>query len=275
MESRSLSQTEARVVLSLESEDRVDLSLGDIRRRARISPGFARKVAHDLVRKGWLQRVGRGRYLLSPSRHGPDAVPDTDPLRFGSRLASPYYFGYATAAELLGLLPQASRVYYIVTPTPGSSRWKHVAEFRRVTLAPSRFFGVRTIERRGEKLVVSDLERTVLDCLARPEFAGGPGGVVQVLEGAVRRLDWKRLSRYLRRWGQRSLELRLGFLLDEMGLARLVPRDVLAKFHARSDDPYVPLGPPREFGRKGRHDPRWHVIRNVPTSVLKAEVDVR
>jgi hypothetical protein len=54
-----------------------------------------------------------------------------------------------------------------------------------------------------------------------------------------------------------------------------VTKDALTKLRARADDPYVPLGSPREFGRRGPHDPRWHVIRNVPTAVLKAEVDVR
>ena len=168
METRSLSRTEARVVLSLEEEGREDLSLQEIRRRARISPGFARKVAHDLVQKGWLQRVGRGRYLLNPSRHGPDAIPDTDPLRVGSRITTPYYFGYATAAELLGLLPQASRVYYVVSPKRGGTIPARFARFRRVTVRPARFFGSEQITRRGQVLFVSDAERTVLDCLSRP-----------------------------------------------------------------------------------------------------------
>jgi len=115
VEFRSLSKTEAKVVLSLEA-DRQDLvTLAGIQKRADVSSVFARKLAHDLVRRGWLQRVRRGTYLLNPSRHGPEALPDTDPLRIGSRLLDPYYFGYATAAELHGLFPQASRVYYLVT----------------------------------------------------------------------------------------------------------------------------------------------------------------
>ena len=90
METRSLSAVEARVVLSLEADRRVEVSLDSIQQRGRVSRGFARKLAHSLVAKGWLQRVGRGAYLLSPARHGPDAAPDTDPLRFGTRIARPY-----------------------------------------------------------------------------------------------------------------------------------------------------------------------------------------
>lgn len=275
METRSLSRTEAKVVLSLEEEGREDVSLREIRSRAQISRGFARKVAHDLVRKGWLQRVGRGRYLLNPSRHGPDAVPDTDPLRLGSRIASPYYFGYATAAELLGLLPQASRVYYVVTPKRGTSIRTRIARFRRVTVAPSRFFGVQTIVRRGQTLSVSDTERTVLDCLSRPELSGGLGGVVQVMASAGGRLNWSRLRQHLARLGSRSLTLRLGFLLEWLGPATHPPAGWLDHFRARPGEPYVPLGRPGEFGRRGPHDVRWHIIRNVPEALLRAEVELR
>ncbi len=275
MDIRSLSRTEAKVVLALEAEGTTDLTLQGIRARAGVSPGFARKLAHELVGKGWLQRVGRGRYLLNPSRHGPDAIADTDPLRLGSRIATPYYFGYATAAELLGLLPQASRVYYVVTPQRGTSRWAHAARFRRVTVDPRRFFGLRPLRRRGETVFVSDLERTVLDCLARPELSGGMNGVVQVLESAGPRLRWSRLVRYLRRLGVRSLELRLGYLAESLQPTVKIPRAWRERARARPDEPYVPLGGAKEFGRRGPHDRRWHVVRNVPEALLRAEVDVR
>lgn len=275
METRSLSRSEAKVVLSLEAEGSEDLTLEGLRRRAGVSPGFARKIAHELVKKGWLQRVGRGRYLLNPSRHGPDAIPDTDPLRLGSRIVSPYYFGFATAAELWGLLPQASRLYYIVTPKRGNTQWAHAARFRRITVDPDRFFGFERIERRGEAINASDPERTVLDCLSRPEFSGGLGGVVKVIESAARNLNWTRLDRYLRRLGSRSLTLRLAYLAESFARTPPPPACWLNRIRARPDEPYVPLGSPKEFGRRGVHDPRWHLILNVPEAVLRAEVDVR
>jgi predicted transcriptional regulator of viral defense system len=275
VETRSLSAVEARVVLSLEADRREEVSLDSIQQRGRVSRGFARKLAHSLVAKGWLQRVGRGAYLLSPARHGPDAAPDTDPLRFGTRIARPYYLGFATAAELLGLLPQASRVYYVVTTARGRPRLVHAAQFRRVRVAPARFFGTRRIRRRGELVVVSDPERTILDCLERPDLGGGLGGVLRILESAGPRLDFERMDRYLARLGRRSLALRLGFLLEQLPSGARPPAARLRRWVARPTDPYVPLGAPNEFGRRGPHDARWHIIRNVPESLLHAEVDLR
>jgi predicted transcriptional regulator of viral defense system len=272
---RSLSPTEAKVVLSLEADHREDLSLDGLQTRAGVSRGFARKLAHGLVRKGWLQRIGPGTYLRTPARRGPDAVPDTDPLRVGARLARPYYLGYATAAELLGLLPQVSRVYYVVTPVRGGSTVMHAGEFRRIRVARRSFFGTRTIRRRQESLVVSDVEKTLLDCLARPDLAGGLGGIVRMLESARNRVDWDRMERYLARLGQRSLRLRLGYLIERLPNGPAPPSRWLRSAVAGPRDPYVPLGPPKEFGRAGPRDSRWHIIRNVPDSLLFAEVDVR
>ena len=257
-------------MLSLESSGEEELSIDTIVARAEVRRGHARKLAHDLVRKGWIQRLGDGRYLLNPGRHGPDAVPDTDPFRLGAHLVRPYYFGYASAAELWGLLLQAGHVYYLVTPTRTAVRPDHAAQYRFVRVRRERFFGRVVLSRRGERIWVSDRERTLLDCLARPELAGGLPGVVQVLARAGPGLRWDRLSRYLDRLGTPSLGRRLGFLADRLGLT--VPAGWRRRWRARADDPWTPLGPPSEFARAGPHEPEWHVVRNVPDRFLLAEV---
>lgn len=259
------------MVLSLEAEGENELSLDTIEVRAGVRRGFARKIAHDLVRKGWIQRLGRGRYLLNPSAHGPEAVPDTDPLRVGSHIVRPYYFGYASAAELWGFLLQAGRVYYIVTSVRTSVRLTHPAQFRFVRIRADRFFGTQEIRRRGETLRVSDPERTVIDCVDRPELSGGVGGVVQIIARAKPRLSWNRLAQYLRRMGNRSLTLRVGFLAERVLPSVPTPRDWHERWRVRADEPWVPLGPPRTFGRSGGHQARWHVIENVPDRVLFSE----
>lgn len=275
MDYRSLSRTEAKVILSLEAEGLEVVTLDGIRKRAGISPGFARKLAHDLVQRRWLQRVRRGTYLLNPSHHGPDALPDTDPLRLGSRLLERYYFGFATAAELQGLFPQASQVYYIVTPDRWAPGKDLSARFRPVRVAPSRFFGFHSVLRRGTKLEVSDSERTILDCLNRPEFSGGMAGVVQILALAKPSLNWARLGAYLDRFGNRSLTLRMGFLSERVRPTVPVPDAWVRTRLADPDEQYVPLGPPNIHGRRGRRDPRWHVVQNVPRSLLFAEGEIR
>lgn len=274
MESRSLSKTEAKVILSLEAEGREVVSLAEIRRRAAISEGFARKLAHDLVKRGWLQRVSRGVYLLNPSRRGPDALPDLDPLRLGSHLVEPYYFGYATAAELHGFFPQASRLYYIGTTARRVAPRGLGDRYRIVRMKSSRFFGAMKINRRGEELRVSDPERTLLDCLNRPELSGGMGGVAQILSIAKPRVNWARLASYLVRFGSRSLQLRAGFLAERVRPSTRAPAAWTRSFLAKPEEPFIPLDPVSSHGRTGPRDRRWHVIQNISEARLFAEGEV-
>lgn len=275
MRARSLSAVEARIILPLEEQGRDETSLEEIRRLGRVGPGYARKLAHDLAAKGWLQRLGRGRYLVNPSAYGPDVVSETDPLRIGSRLVHPYYFGYATAAELQGFLLQPGRVYYLASTARASLRTLRTAQFRVVHVDPGRFFGSTELRRRGELLSVSDPERTVLDCIDRPELAGGMTGAAQILARAKRQLSWARLDRYLRRLANRSLAVRVGFLAETIRPAVAPPRSFLTRWLPRGQEPWVPLGPPRTFGRRGVRDSRWRLVRNVPDPVLFAETETR
>ena len=259
-------------MLAAVADHRETLSLEEIERFSGGSRATARRLAYDLVRKHWLQRLRRGQYLVNKPELGPEAVADTDPFRSGSRLVAPYYFGYATAAELLGLLPQAGRQYYVVTTSPDRPVVRHAAEFRFVHVVPARFFGLRPWVRRGEPIVISNLERTVLDCLYRPDLSGGMGGAVRVLSVASRTMEWPRLAAYLRRFGDRSLAWRFGHLTETRGLA---PPRWLESLAPTREDPYAPLGPPGRYGRRGRRSARWHVIENVPAADLLAELEVR
>lgn len=50
-------------------------------------------------------------------------------------------------------------------------------------------------------------------------------------------------------------------------------REWVERSHPRATDPCGPLGRPSEFGRRGEHDPRWAIVRNVPKGSLDPEVD--
>jgi predicted transcriptional regulator of viral defense system len=272
---RTLSTTQAKVILSVEAEGGQTISLDEVQRRAGVSRSFARKLAHDLVRKGWLQRIRRGTYLVNPSRRGPDALPDRDPLRVGSHLVSPYYFGFATAAELLGLLPQAGTTYYVVTPVRTTAAPPGPSRFRIVHCPTRRFFGTQELRRREEVVRISDRERTLIDLVDRPEYSGGLPGAASALATAKPQLNGSRLARYVERLANRSLAARLGYLLERVRPELPLPPEAVRRLRPRPSAPYVPLGSPREFGRRGPRDERWHIIRNVPDSQLFGEVLVR
>jgi len=122
--------------------------------------------------------------------------------------------------------------------------------------------------------MVSNLERTLLDCLSRPELSGGIAGVAEILALAKPRLDWKRFGSYLDRFGNRSLVQRAGFLAERVRPSFRPPESWVRLRLPRRNEPYVPLGPPSSYGRRGDRDPRWHIIRNVTDAQLFAEGEI-
>ncbi len=274
--SRSLSAAEGRVVLSLEAQAAETLTLGDIARLlGGASPSYARKLAFGLVRKGWVQRVGKGVYLLNHASAGPDAIPDTNPFRVGSHLVEPSYFGYATAANLHGLLAQTPRTYFVVTTSRKTVRVLEPAEFRLVWVPSRKFFGAARMEKYGASISVSNLEKTLLDCLDRQDLAGGMPAVVQVVHSAKPRIAYGRLRKYVVRMDNKSLAQRLGFLLERVRPEVPVPRSFLRFLRARTGVAFVALGSPGLYGNRGRHRNDWRIVVNVPDVQLLGEVDVR
>lgn len=273
---RSLSRAESQVILAIEERGQERVSIHEIARLlGRGGPSYARKMAHTLSRKAWLQRVGRGEYLLNPARQGPEAIPEMNPYRVGSHLANPYHFGYGTAANLHGLFTQVFRTCFIVTPVQKQIRISEPTDFQFVHVNERKFFGSTTMEKYGSWFQVSDLEKTVLDCVDRPEFAGGIPGVVQILSAAKPRLDYGRLRDYVRQLDNRSLAQRLGFLLKLVRPDIAVPRSFEALLRRLRGDSFVPLGSPLRFGRIGTFDGEWRVIVNLTDAALLGEVEVR
>lgn len=172
---RSLSKREADLVLALEWDKQRLLTVKDIMRRLRCSYVYACKMAHTLRKKGWLEQLARGHYLLVGADRGPKGVPDMNPYLVARLLPKSYFFAYRFACAHHGLLTQIPQVIHIAL-----SNSKRPMELKNVRLefvhvSRARFFGYEEATVMGEKINVSDRERSVLDALDRPELVGGIG----------------------------------------------------------------------------------------------------
>jgi predicted transcriptional regulator of viral defense system len=264
---RSLSPQESRVVLALTEEKRREVSRPEIVRLLGTSPQASDHVIRSLQRKGWLARAGWGRYLLIPPDQGPDALGESNLLALASRIADPYYIGFGTAASHYGLTTQHRRLIYLVTSRHVRDTRIHETEVRIVNLGPRRFFGYGPVDVLGYPVMMSDREKTVLDCIERPELAGGVGEMAQIFATAARRLDWKKASDYLERIGSVSLIRRFGFLVDHVRAEP--PSDIYDRLRRAADRPAVSFLGPRKPGRGVMgHQRQWRLTVNVPASTL-------
>jgi predicted transcriptional regulator of viral defense system len=191
---RSLSQQESRVVLALNESGQREATREKIIELLGGGPKAADHVIESLRRKGWLERASWGKYLLIPPEQGPDALGDSNLLALASHIATPYYIGYGTAAAHYGLTTQHRNVIVLVTPAHVRERQVGESRVRIVNPAPKKFFGFESVDVLGYNVMISDREKTAIDCVDRPALAGGAGEAATILATASRRFDWNKAA---------------------------------------------------------------------------------
>jgi predicted transcriptional regulator of viral defense system len=269
-QTRSLSPQESRVVLALTEQGRRDATREEIIHLLGGTPKAADEVIKGLRKKGWLERAAWGKYLLVPPEQGPDALGDSNLLALASRITDRYYIGFATAAAHYGLTSQHRNIIFLVTLSKLRNRSVGDARLRIVNQTAKKFFGFESVDVLGQKVMMSDREKTALDCIDHPELAGGVGEAAVILANASRRFDWAKATEYVERFDSSPLPHRVGWLLDHVKAD--VPQDVrahLLDLATRSRKTWLGPDPARAHApRATGFDETWRLFVNVSAEEL-------
>lgn len=271
---RSLSPLESKLILRLESEKQLVVTVAQAMDILDCSYDHVRQVLRRLARRHWLAPITPGTYELIPAERGEHAVPDTNPFFIGSTLVEPYHFSFATAAFFHGLSTQASAIVFIATTVRKKRRLLEVRgrDYRLVAQSRRKFFGAVEVDAYGTCVMMAEPEKTVVDSLDRPAYAGDVPEVAAMLWHGRGRLDWDRLVDHALRFGSQALVQRLGYLADflQLSLGEAVRTRLLDA--VGKSTPY--LGRRSRWGIGGDYDATWHIVDNVPRRVLLSEIEV-
>jgi predicted transcriptional regulator of viral defense system len=270
----ALRPLESALILHLEREKQMAVTIEDTMDILDCSNNYARQTLHRLKERGWLAGITPGTYELISAERGEHAFPDTNPLFIGSTLVDPYYFSFATAAFFHGLSTQASATVYVATTVRKGRRLLTVREkkYRLVVQPDYKFFGAKEVDAYGTQVMMAQPEKTVVDALDRPKYAGDVPEIAAMLWRGRGQLDWRRLVDYALRFRSQALVQRLGYLTDvlDVRLDSDARRSLLAGF----DRGKTYLGRTSRWGTGGDYDATWRVVDNVPERELLAEIEI-
>jgi predicted transcriptional regulator of viral defense system len=254
-----LSRREVRLLSGWERERRQVVTIHDLRER--VGNEAAAEVARKLIRKGALQRLRRGSYLVRPFRTlGRASGPSTPVMVEALLREEPHYLGGLWAVSFHGLTEQRyaavmdAFVTHRLRPRPlGAGRVRfHV-------LARNAFsYGIDRSEIEGMTVHHSDRERTLLDALDHPRIFGGLQRALEMVRAQLRRLDRRQLLRYAIAGSKPGTCQRLGVLLERAGMSARA----LAPLRARARRTRSLLSMNPEAPRTGRVNRRWSVVEN-------------
>jgi predicted transcriptional regulator of viral defense system len=226
-------------------------------------PETAHVLLSRLAAKGWLERLERGKYLILPLEAGPEGRYGEHEYLIAASLVQPYYLAYATALHHYGYTERRPPAIYIATTTQKQPLTVMGVCYRFVTLSQHKFFGLTQTAVTGQPVIFSDREKTVADCLGRPDLAGGAVEAAKALWFGQDELNLEQVIAYGQRMGNRAALRRLGFWLERLELGSSI---LLGKLEDRRGHSYAKLdtrGP-----ASGPRHPRWRLIVNVPEKQL-------
>ncbi len=264
---RTLSKNEAKVVLDLEWRGQKTVTLAEVRAVLGTSDGYARYLAHQLVRKGWLERLRPGLFQLIPAERGREAVADSNPLAAGAVLVRPYFYSFGTACTHHSLTEQAFAEVYVACRQRRRPETIRDTRYVFVYMNEKRFFGFKETSVLGRPVQMATAERALLDALDRPRYAGGLAEVSRMVRRSAARLSWDRLIDFLRRWDESALVQRLGYFVDlhQLDLPAAVRTELMALVRPGSK---VHLGSRRKWGTTGPIVRPWSIVENMARDAL-------
>lgn len=197
-----------------------------------------RELVRSMVNRGLLMRIKDGLFHVIPYEADSDVYfPNWHLVAWHLTEGRPHYIGYFSAMQIHGLTTQPSYVEQIVVNRqvrPATQQVRDIA-FQFIYHNTRHFFGFQpTWIDDFHKVFVSDLEKTLIDCLYQPVYAGGIQEIAKALFKARQELNTEKLSDYLNRFDAQSARRCLGFLLDGFGilpdLTRSAAEDSFAVF---------------------------------------------
>jgi predicted transcriptional regulator of viral defense system len=267
---RTLGPAEARVVLSFQEQGREVVEAGDIIALLR-SEQTGRKVIRNLLRKGWLARLTGGRYLLLPPERGAESLGENNPLAVAVAVVAESYIGWWSAAAFHGFTTQMPTTVFVAVRKQTKARTVEDTEIRFVTIPARKFFGAHAYDVYGRSVTISGPEKTVIDCIDRPDLAGGPAELTRIVHTAMTEIDQHKLLDTALQVKSTSMLQRLGFLTD------LVERPLNGDLRTGLRNA-VPKSARSTFGRRERRDgdvgyvKAWGLFVHARTRDLLSEV---
>ncbi|MFZ6012755.1 MAG: type IV toxin-antitoxin system AbiEi family antitoxin domain-containing protein [Bacteroidota bacterium] len=234
------------------------------------TPNATRKLIFDMVNRGLLLRLKEGAFWIIPYDQDPATYfPNTHLVAKYLVGDAEYYVGYYSAMELHSLITQPSfREQIVVNKQIKPSSIKIQGhKFQFIYHNRNHYFGATALWVDSfNKAICSDLEKTFIDCLYKPDYAGGISEIAKALYKSREKIDYHKLLSYCERFQAQSVIKRLGFLLESLN----INNPISGKLRDMITHTYILLDP--SYEQKGKMNSTWYVRQNMELSDIQSSI---
>lgn len=217
-----------------------------------------RVLLSRMEKEGWIERIERGKYLIIPlgAEKGKHTVNE---FVIASALIEPAVISYWSALNYHGLTEQIPATVFIQSSARKNRQELEVfgVRYKIVRVNEEKLFGTDKIWIDDTQVLITDPEKTIVDCLEKPKYCGG---IVEVAKALEEDIDLEKVLEYAARQGNSAVFKRLGYLCEQLGIPVEIPEEYLAKG-------YPPLDP--SVKTKGHLNRRWRLLDNLEEKMFE------
>jgi predicted transcriptional regulator of viral defense system len=229
-----------------------------------------KELLSDMTKRGLLMRLKEGVYYIIPYEADAEAfMPDWHLIAEHLVKDAEHYIGYYSALQIHNLITQPSLKEQIVVSKqlrPSQIKIKNIP-FQFIYHNPKHFFGAKKIWIDNfHKVQCSDLEKTIIDCLFKPDYAGGIVEIARAIYASKNHIKFDNLLEYTKKFKSQAVIKRLGFLLELLEINSYIIEE-LRKVKTAS---YILLD--TELPKSGKIISRWSIQQNIETETIKSAI---
>jgi len=229
-----------------------------------------RELISDMTKRGLLMRIKDGVYYIIPYEENPETfMPDWHLIVKYLVNEANHYIGYYSALQIHNLITQPSLKEQIVVAKqirPSEIKIKDIT-FQFIYHNESHFFGEKkTWIDNFNKVSCSDIEKTIIDCLFKPDYAGGIVEVARAIYSTKEKLDYKKLLEYTMKFDSQAVVKRLGYILELFE----IETEIIQELQKLKTASYVVLD--TELPKTGKRNSRWCIQQNLDIETIKSAI---
>jgi predicted transcriptional regulator of viral defense system len=222
-----------------------------------------------MVESGLLMRIREGVYYLIPyEQNSTTFMPDwhllAEPL-----VGQNYYIAYYSALQIHQLITQPSLKEQIIVNKqikPKETVIKDV-KFQFIYYNEKHFFGYKKVWIDNfNKVFCSDLEKTFIDCLYKPDYAGGIVEIAKAIFMAKNKINYETLLKYALQFGAQVIIKRLGYLLELLH----IETPIIEMLQRECSNSIALLD--TETPKSGKILTRWKIQQNIDIETIKSAI---
>ena len=238
-----------------------------------------RELLSDMTKRGLLMRLKDGIYCIIPyEQNAENFMPDWHLIAEHLVNDAKHYIGYYSALQIHNLITQPSLKEQIVVSKqirPSEIKIKNVP-FQFIYHNDKHFFGAKKMWiDKFNKVLCSDLEKTFIDCLFKPEYAGGIVEVARAIYTSKEKIKYDTLLEYAKKFDSQAVIKRLGFILEILNIPSYLAKSgrntpIIEELQLMKTASYVVLD--TELPKTGKRISRWSIQQNLETETIKTAI---